>query len=158
MLEIYGKEGVPSETRTETAREGRFVPYYETLSRVYPECYRTCGHSGSRANNSLTLRQSQTCSYESFGAGGGSSRAVTVSVKFSRLCAPSQNGLFIECPQRHRLTIFRPPSPKALPSGSTISKSPSTRREPLFKTVSFVAAKTTSVICSENRNCFVQDS
>ena|SRR5215467_2410588 len=75
-----------------------------------------------------------------FGLGGGSSRATTVSVKPEVLCEPSQKGLFAEWPQRQSDTAVCPPSPKALPSGSRISKSPSTRMDPLFLTVIFVAA------------------
>src|SRR5580700_1454608 len=76
----------------------------------------------------------------SFGLGGGNSRATTVSVNPTRPCDPSQNGLFADCPQRHSPIAARPAKPNALPCGSTISKSPSTRIEPLLPTVIFVAA------------------
>jgi len=69
------------------------------------------------------------------GAGGGNSRATTASVKPQVLCAPSQNGLLAEWPQRHNPMAVRPASPKALPAGSTISNSPSMRIGPLLNTV-----------------------
>src|SRR5579859_8003785 len=55
-------------------------------------------------------------------------------------CEPSQNGLFDECPQRHKLKVVRPARPNARPSGSTSSKSPSMRMDPLWFTVILVAA------------------
>src|SRR5258705_12223606 len=45
-----------------------------------------------------------------------------------------------EWPHRQRLMIVRPARPKGFPSGSTISKSPSTRMDPLCLTVIFVVA------------------
>jgi hypothetical protein len=74
-----------------------------------------------------------------FGAGGGRSRAGQVDSKPFRLCAPSQNGLFSDIPQRHRPIAVRPANPKALPSASTIVNSPSTRMGPLLNTITFVA-------------------
>src|SRR5580692_13130505 len=76
----------------------------------------------------------------SFGLGGGSSRATTGSLKPEVLCEPSQNGLFAEWPQRQRPIEVRPARPKARPSGSTISKSPSTRIDPLLLMVILAAA------------------
>ena len=70
-----------------------------------------------------------------FGFGGGSSRATTWSEKFARWCAPSQNGLFSEWPQRHNEITVRPARPNAAPVGSQISNSPSIRIEPLLLTV-----------------------
>jgi len=55
-----------------------------------------------------------------------------------RLWLPSQNGLLADCPQRHSLIAVRPASPKAVPAGSRISKSPSIRIGPLFMHVIFV--------------------
>ena len=81
------------------------------------------------------LKPSQT-----FGFGGGRSRAWTGSVKPTRLCEPSQKGLLVEFPQRQRPIAVRPARPKGAPVGSTISKSPSTRIEPLLLIVIFVAA------------------
>src|SRR6266436_4552936 len=75
-----------------------------------------------------------------FGLGGGSSRAATVSAKPQALWEPSQKGLLAECPQRQRLTVVRPARPNGRPSGSTSSKSPSMRSEPLWFTVILVAA------------------
>src|SRR6266404_2304578 len=75
-----------------------------------------------------------------FGLGGGSSRAATVSAKPQVLWEPSQKGLLAECPQRQRLTVVRPARPNGRPSGSTSSKSPSMRSEPLWFTVILVAA------------------
>lgn len=80
---------------------------------------------------------------QSLGFGGGSSRATTVSLNPLALCEPSQNGLFADCPHRHSPITVRPASPNALPWGSTISKSPSTRIDPLLPTVIFVAAMST---------------
>jgi hypothetical protein len=48
--------------------------------------------------------------------------------------------LFEEWPQRQSETVVRPASPKGAPCGSTISKSPSTRIEPLLLMVILVAA------------------
>src|SRR6266446_4588603 len=75
-----------------------------------------------------------------FGLGGGSSRAATVSAKPQVLWEPSQNGLLAECPQRQRVKVVRPARPNGRPSGSTSSKSPSMRSEPLWFTVILVAA------------------
>src|ERR1700676_516841 len=76
----------------------------------------------------------------SLGLGGANSRATTVSAKPQTLCEPSQKGLFADWPQRQRLKVVRPASPKGRPSGSTNSKSPSMRMEPLWFTVILVAA------------------
>jgi len=38
-------------------------------------------------------------------------------LKPAMLWDPSQNGLFLDCPQRQRLTTLRPPRPKAVPGG-----------------------------------------
>lgn len=73
-----------------------------------------------------------------FGFGGGNSRATAVSVNPAALCDPSQNGLFAECPHRHRPIAVRPAKPNAFPWGSTISKSPSTRIGPLLPIVILV--------------------
>src|SRR4051794_31281529 len=72
------------------------------------------------------------------GLGGGSSRASTTWQKPMRLWAPSQNGLFSECPQRQREMTVRPASPKVAPLGSTISNSPSIRMGPLLRAVILV--------------------
>lgn len=73
----------------------------------------------------------------SFGAGGGRSRAGQTDSKLIFRCDPSQNGLFAEWPQRHKPIEVRPLRPKGLPSASQISKSPSTRIEPLGLMVIF---------------------
>ena len=124
------------------------MSYYETLSSVYPEGYRAHGHLHSELAPILRLRQSHPAlrqRFQGLGATGCRSRALTVSLKLCRLCEPSQNGEFAVCPQRQRLTAVRPPSPKGLPSWSTISKSPSTRSGPLLKMVTFAAGKGASV-------------
>src|SRR5262249_3771488 len=77
-----------------------------------------------------------------FGFGGGSSRAVTVSVKPIRLWLPSQKGLLAECPHRQSEMTVRPARPKAAPVGSQISNSPSMRILPLVLTVSLVGIPT----------------
>src|SRR5580765_7872527 len=74
----------------------------------------------------------------SFGFGGGSSRAATGSLKPVRAWDPLQNGLLAECPQRQSEITVRPARPNAAPAGSRISKSPSMRMGPLFKTITFV--------------------
>ena len=56
------------------------------------------------------------------------------------LCEPSQKGLLFDIPQRHIEITSRPPRSYTLPFLSTISKSPSTRNEPLLLTVIFVVA------------------
>src|SRR4051794_29597683 len=76
-----------------------------------------------------------------FGFGGGNSRAVTGSLNPVRAWDPSQNGLLADCPHRHREITVRPANPKAAPVGSRISKSPSIRIGPLFKTLTFVGIK-----------------
>ena len=75
--------------------------------------------------------------YAGFGAGGGRSRAGHTDWKFALRCDPSQKGLFSEWPQRHRPMAVRRPRPNDLPSASAISKSPSTRMEPLGLIVIF---------------------
>src|SRR5215472_2882678 len=94
-------------------------------------------------------RQAPYC-FHTLGLGGGKSRAVTVSEKPTRLWLPSQNGLFAEWPQRQSVIVVRPPSPNAWPIGSRISKSPSTRMEPLFCTVIFVVGISRIVSCAFN--------
>ena len=44
-----------------------------------------------------------------FGCGGGNSRAGHNDSNPIRLCDPSQNGLFSECPHRHNPIVVRPP-------------------------------------------------
>src|SRR5262249_51233658 len=68
-------------------------------------------------------------------ARGSRSNATTVDWKPQVLCALSQNGFRADCPQRQSEIRTRPARPNGLPSGSTTSKSPSTRREPLVMTV-----------------------
>jgi hypothetical protein len=53
------------------------------------------------------------------------------------LWEPSQNGLFSECPQRHKPIAVRPPKLNSFPSASWSVKSPSTRIDPLLKIVTF---------------------
>src|ERR1700738_2462905 len=76
--------------------------------------------------------------FQILGFCGGSARATTVSLNPVALCEPSQNGLFFDCPHRHRPITDRPARSKALPCGSKISKSPSMRIEPFLLKVSFV--------------------
>src|SRR5262252_3417874 len=71
----------------------------------------------------------------SFGTGGGSSRATTLSENPTRLWLPSQKGLFADWPQRHSEMMVRPASPNGAPVGSRISNSPSIRMEPSLLTV-----------------------
>src|ERR1700737_4446964 len=78
------------------------------------------------------------CMFQILGFFVGGARATTVSLNPVALCEPSQNGLFFDCPHRHRLITDRPARSKALPCGSKISKSPSMRIEPLLLTVTFV--------------------
>src|SRR5579864_565128 len=68
---------------------------------------------------------------QGFGGKGSSSLATMTLSKLHCLCAPSQNGLFADCPQRQRDTAVLPARPNTRPCASTISKSPSTRIEPL---------------------------
>lgn len=89
-----------------------------------------------------------------FGGGGGvsfggNSLATTTLSNAHCLWLPSQNGLFADRPHRHSATWVRPPSPKARPCESTISKSPSILIEPLSRIVIFVAA-----ISSFRQNAF----
>src|SRR3990170_1891239 len=70
---------------------------------------------------------------------GGSANA-TASCSKCPLCEPSQNGLFLESPQRQIETMSLPARSYGMPFLSTISKSPSTFREPLLFTVIFVVA------------------
>src|SRR5262249_13452120 len=69
------------------------------------------------------------------GTGGGSSRATTIESNPHVLWALSQNGLFADRPHRHQVTPGRPAGPDTFHSWSAISKSPSTRSDPLFITV-----------------------
>src|SRR5262245_1062690 len=74
------------------------------------------------------------------GAGGSIWNATTVDWKPQVLCVESQNGFLLDWPQRQSEIFVRPASPNALPSWSTISKSPSTRIEPLLMIASRLAA------------------
>ena len=85
----------------------------------------------------LKLGKKMELSY-SLGLGGGRSRAATGSLNPVRACAPSQNGLLADCPQRQSEITLRPARPKAAPVGSRISKSPSMRMGPLLKTETLV--------------------
>src|SRR5271168_2178441 len=111
----------------------------------YHICFvRVTGRRGSikeGTSNRLRMRRSHReigSAIQTFGLGGGRSRAETTSLKPEELCEPSQKGLFAEWPHRQRPMAVRPAKPKGLPWGSTISKSPSTRMEPLLFTVIFV--------------------
>ena len=75
-----------------------------------------------------------------FGFIGGRARASIIEAKPHFACEPSQNGLFADWPQRHRPMASRPARSNDFPVSSTISKSPSTRMEPLFFTMILVAA------------------
>lgn len=85
-----------------------------------------------------TLRLRLRVPFQSFGLGGGSSRATTASVKPWWLWLPSQKGLFVEWPQRHNEITVRPASPNTCPLGSQISNSPSIRKGPLVRGVILV--------------------
>jgi hypothetical protein len=74
-----------------------------------------------------------------FGAGGGRSRAGQRDSKPTRLCDPSQKGLFSDWPQRQRPIAVRPARPNSLPSESCTVNSPSTRIDPLLKMITFAA-------------------
>ena len=76
--------------------------------------------------------------FQTFGAGGGRSRASTAFENPVRLWLPSQKGLLADCPHRHSEITVRPARPKALPAGSRISNSPSMRRGPLLLQVILV--------------------
>ena len=84
-----------------------------------------------------SVRQRQIAA-QSFGLGGGSSRAAQESWKPVRACDPSQKGLFADCPQRHSEITVRPASPNWLPCASHMEKSPSMRIGPLFNGVILV--------------------
>jgi hypothetical protein len=70
-----------------------------------------------------------------FGAGGGNSLASTTDWNPFLAWEPSQNGLFPECPQRHREIAVRPARPNSFPCPSLIVKLPEMRRGPLGDTV-----------------------
>ena len=72
-----------------------------------------------------------------FGAGGGNSNAIQSWSKFP-LCAPSQNGLFFDNPHLHKEITVLPFKLNGFPWASVISKSPSTRIEPLEFTLILV--------------------
>lgn len=80
---------------------------------------------------------------------GGRSKA-TASCSRCPLCAPSQKGLLFDNPHRHKLSRVLPARPYTLPWGSTISKSPSTLREPFEFTVILVAAIFSSFLSSKD--------
>src|SRR5947209_911098 len=97
--------------------------------------------NGSNWADFLELAGVQAQGDQSFGFGGGNSRAVTASLNPIRLCDPSQNGLLADWPQRQSEITVRPANPNAAPAGSRISNSPSMRMGPLFATVIFVGMK-----------------
>src|SRR5271157_2731771 len=63
-----------------------------------------------------------------------------MSLKPQALWELSQNGLLADWPHRQRPMAVRPARPKAWPAGSTISKSPSTRIDPLLLMITLAAA------------------
>ncbi len=71
------------------------------------------------------------------GGGGGNTRAFTWDWNPSLVCVPSQNGLLLLPPQRHRETYSRPGVLNAAPLASHNSISPSMRNGPLSLTVIF---------------------
>lgn len=71
------------------------------------------------------------------GAGGGKVRAWTSETKLTFRWAPSQKGLFSECPHRQRPIAVLPDRSKAFPAASQIVNSPSTRIGPLLLIVIF---------------------
>src|SRR5688572_15204268 len=78
---------------------------------------------------------------QAFGLGGGSSFAEHSDMKPTRLCEPSQKGLFSEQPQRQRETILRPARPHTFPvSSAMVMLSPSTRSGPLFRTMTLMSS------------------
>src|SRR4051794_13987126 len=75
-------------------------------------------------------------------AGNGSASpdqgAVTSEANSAALCPPSQKGLFLLWPQRHRNTDLPASVVKALPAESQIWKSPSIFNGPFFREESLV--------------------
>src|SRR5262249_50070094 len=72
---------------------------------------------------------------QTFGFGGGSSRASHTDWNPVRACWPSQNGLLADCRQRHSEITVRPARPYSLPDWSVMVNSPSSRSGPWLLTV-----------------------
>lgn len=90
-----------------------------------------------RAKSLQHLRLAKLRVYAGLGTGGGKVRALTSDSKLTLRWAPSQKGLFSECPQRQRPIAVRPDRSNTLPVASQIVNSPSTRMEPLLLIVIF---------------------
>src|SRR5690348_8527707 len=111
--------------------------------------YRNAGRSNwrgadffdkSEENRSVSRSCRRLYATGGLGASGGRSRAVTADWNPTFLWLPSQNGLFSECPHRHRLIAVRPANPNTPPCISQIVNSPSSRKGPLSFTITFVSA------------------
>ena len=64
-------------------------------------------------------------------AGGAGAGARSAAIKLHSLCEPSQNGLFLDWPQRHRAMAGFPMGiVKAFPAASITVNGPSTRSGP----------------------------
>lgn len=73
------------------------------------------------------------CQVLGFGTGGGSLVAWTADRKPAWRCAPSQNGLLAEAPQRQSEIISRPERSNGLPRASWITNLPAIRSGPLSR-------------------------
>lgn len=112
-VEIDDTTGLPSGRISFTSAEESRYRQPATSARI--------GHKGElvpKADFGTNIRSNQRIE--------GKSRAERSDSRSILLCEPSQNGAFLEAPQPHRAMRDRPPSPKGLPSASTMSTSPLT--------------------------------
>src|SRR5271165_4983076 len=110
------EDSVPRETVSETTQMATGVQNRLTivnvsreLAGVWTRSLQMCAESHPE-----TVSTWDEALFQGLGA-AGRSLAVTVLVKFCRLCPPSQKGALLEWPQRQRETAVRPPSPNAFP-------------------------------------------